>query len=242
MLSRSLLLLLALAPASRALAATEHVILLHGLCRTGRSMQPMADALQAAGYVVHNVDYPSRTAPIEELSAPAIAPAVVACEQAGAARIHFVTHSLGGILVRDYLATRRPPALGRVVMLGPPNQGSEVVDRLGDWRLFAAINGPAGRQLGTGADAGPNRLGPVDYPVGVIAGRHSINWINSLLLPGPDDGKVTVARTRVTGMAGHLVLPCSHPFLPRDRTAIRQTVHFLRHGRFQDATPIAATP
>ncbi len=237
MFSRSLLLLLALAPGSRALASAEHVILLHGLCRTSRSMQPMADALQAAGYVVHNVDYPSRTAPIEELSAQTITPAIVACEQAGAARIHFVTHSLGGILVREYLATHRPPALGRVVMLGPPNQGSEVVDRLGDWRLFAAINGPAGRQLGTGADSVPNRPGPANYPVGVIAGRHSINWINSLLLPGPDDGKVTVARTRVTGMAGHLVLPCSHPFLPRDRTAVRQTAYFLAHGRFQDAAP-----
>lgn len=200
-------------------------------------MQPMADALQAAGYVVHNVDYPSRTAPIEELAARAIAPAVAACERAGASRIHFVTHSLGGILVREYLAHHALPALGRVVMLGPPNQGSEVVDGLGSWRFFAAINGPAGRQLGTGTDSVPNRLGPVTYPVGVIAGRHSINWINSLLIPGPDDGKVSVERTRVAGMTSHLVLPCSHPFLMRDRTAIRQAAHFLAYGRFQDLPP-----
>ncbi|MES1194735.1 MAG: alpha/beta fold hydrolase [Opitutus sp.] len=232
--------MLALAPCARSLASTEHVILLHGLCRTSRSLQPMADALRAAGYVVHNIDYPSRTAPIAELAARAIAPAVAACELAGASRIHFVTHSLGGILVRQYLATHALPALGRVVMLGPPNQGSEVVDRLGSWRLFAVVNGPAGRQLGTGVHSVPNRLGPVTYPVGVIAGHRSINWINSLLIPGADDGKVSVARTRVAGMTDHLVLPCSHPFLMRDRTAIRQAIHFLGHGQFQGA-PVAAT-
>ena len=205
-------------------------------------MQPMADALQAAGYVVHNIDYPSRSAPIEELATRAIAPAVAACELAGASRIHFVTHSLGGILLRQYLANHALPALGRVVMLGPPNQGSEVVDRLGSWRLFAVINGPVGQQLGTDVHSVPNRLGPVTYPVGVIAGRHSINWINSLLIPGPDDGKVSVARTQVGGMTGHLVLPCSHPFLMRDWTAIRQTIHFLGRGRFQDGPPAASTP
>ncbi|MBI2813629.1 MAG: alpha/beta fold hydrolase [Opitutae bacterium] len=222
-----------LVPGTRSLASSEHVILLHGLARTSRSMRPMAKALQAAGYVVHNIDYPSRGAPIEELAVRAIASAVADCGKAGASRIHFVTHSLGGILVRQYLATHRLPALGRVVMLGPPNQGSEVVDRLGPWRLFSALNGPAGRQLGTGAGSVPNRLGPATCPVGVIAGRQSINWINSLLIPGTDDGKVSVERTRLAGMTDHLVLPCSHPFLMRDPAAIRHTLHFLAHGRFQ---------
>ena len=221
---------------------SEHVILLHGLCRTSRSMQPMADALRAAGYVVDNVDYPSRAAPIEVLAEIAVAPAVARATAAGATCIHFVTHSLGGILVRQYLATHTLPALGRVVMLGPPNQGSEVVDRLGSWRLFAIVNGPAGRQLGTDTHSVPNRLGPVTYPVGVIAGRHSINWINSWLIPGPDDGKVSVARTRVSGMTGYLVLPCAHPFLMRNRAAIRQTVHFLGRGRFQGVAPTAPAP
>jgi triacylglycerol lipase len=229
---RWLCLVLLLASRAPAAMPSEHVILLHGLCRTNRSMRPMADALRAAGYTVHNIDYPSRTAPIADLAVLAIVPAVAACRAAGATRIHFVTHSLGGILVRQYLATHELPTLGRVVMLGPPNQGSEVVDRLGAWRLFGAINGPAGRQLGTAANSVPNRLGPVTYPVGVIAGRRSINWINSRFLPGPDDGKVTVARTKVDGMADHVVLACSHPLLPRDRVAIRDTLRFLEHGGF----------
>ena len=117
-------------------------------------------------------------------------------------------------------------------MLGPPNQGSEVVDELGDLRLFTAINGPAGRQLGTGPDSVPSALGPVDYPVGVIAGDRSINWINSAMIEGPDDGKVSVERTRVAGMGDHLVIHAAHPFLAVDDVAIRETIRFLRSGRF----------
>ena len=118
-------------------------------------------------------------------------------------------------------------------MLAPPNGGSEVVDRIGHWRLFGWLNGPAGRELGTGPGSLPNRLGPVRFPLGVIAGDRSINWINSLfLLPGRDDGKVTVARTRVDGMADHLVIHATHPMIMRHPEVIRQTLHFIREGRF----------
>ena len=195
-------------------------------------MVPMERALTRAGYRVINVDYPSRSAPVAELSERAITAALVRCRRDGAARIHFVTHSLGGILVRSYLALHRLPELGRVVMLGPPNQGSEVVDRLGAWKLFALLNGPAGRELGTSANSTPNRLGPAAFPVGIIAGRRSINWINSRLIPGADDGKVSVARTRLAGMTDHIVIPAAHPFMMRNRTAIRQTLAFLRTGAF----------
>lgn len=213
-------------------AAADGVILLHGLARTDRSMAPMAAELAAAGFAVVNVDYPSREGAVEDLATAAIAPALADVRLAGSERIHFVTHSMGGILVRHYLAAHEVPRLGRVVMLGPPNQGSEVVDELGELRLFTWINGPAGRQLGTGPTAVPNRLGPVDYPVGVIAGDRSINWINSAIIDGPDDGKVSVERTRVGGMGDHLVIHAAHPFLAADDVAIRETIRFLRAGRF----------
>lgn len=219
-------------------AAPDHVILLHGLARTKASMVPLENSLRQAGYVVHNLDYPSRTASIDPLAENAIGPALAAVRDAGATRIHFVTHSMGGILVRAYLAKHTVPELGRVVMLGPPNQGSEVVDRIGGWRLFGAINGPAGRELGTAPTATPSRLGPVSYPVGVIAGRRSINWINSLMIPGPDDGKVSVERTKVAGMADHLVIAASHPFLMKKPDVLRQVLHFLANGRF--AHPLTA--
>lgn len=211
----------------------EYVILLHGLCRSGRSMIPMGQALSKAGYKVVNMDYPSRSASIQMLSEDAVGRAVADCQMNGAVKINFVTHSLGGILVRSYLARHTIPNLGRVVMLGPPNQGSEVVDKLGSWWLFKKLNGPAGNELGTDKSSTPNLLGPANFCVGVIAGDRSINWINSLLIPGSDDGKVSVERTKLAGMTDDLVIHAAHPFLMRHRTVIRQTVCFLRTGRFE---------
>jgi len=210
----------------------EYVILLHGLCRSGRSMIPMGQALTAAGYKVLNMEYPSRSATIEKLSDDAIGSAVADCQRQGAVRIHFVTHSLGGILVRSYLSRHTIPNLGRVVMLGPPNQGSEVVDKLGGWWIFKKLNGPAGNELGTDKNSTPNKLGPANFCAGVIAGNLSINWINSWLIPGQDDGKVSIERTKLAGMADHIVIASAHPFIMRNRTAIRQTVYFLRNGQF----------
>ncbi len=221
---------------SPAFSAPEEVILLHGLCRTTRSMARMERALTEAGYRVQNVSYPSRTASVQKLADDAIGKAVGDCQRDGATKIDFVTHSLGGILVRSYLARHSIPSLGRVVMLAPPNQGSEVADKLGWLFLYKWINGPAGIELGTDTNSAPNKLGPADFPVGVIAGDRSINWINSLLIPGRDDGKVSVERTRLAGMSDHIVVHTAHPFIMRNREVIRQTIQFLRAGSFDHAS------
>ena len=220
------------ATSSPAFSVQEEVILLHGLCRSSRSMVKMENALTEAGYKVRNVDYPSRTASIQKLADDAIGKAVSDCQQDGATQINFVTHSMGGILVRSYLVRHAIPSLGRVVMLAPPNQGSEVVDKLGWLFLFKWINGPAGNELGTDMNSTPNKLGPVNFPVGIIAGDRSINWINSRLIPGGDDGKVSVARTKLAGMTDHLVVHATHPFIMKNREVIRQTIQFLRAGSF----------
>jgi hypothetical protein len=221
---------------SPAFGAQEEVILLHGLCRTSRSMMKMEHALTKAGYKVRNVDYSSRIASIQQLADDAIGKAVGDCQQDGATKIHFVTHSLGGILVRSYLARHTIAALGRAVMLAPPNQGSEVVDKLGWVFLFKWINGPAGNELGTDTNSTPNKLGAANFPVGIIAGDRSINWINSLLISGRDDGKVSVERTKLAGMSDHIVIHATHPFIMKNREAIRQTIQFLRTGNFDHAS------
>jgi hypothetical protein len=223
---------------SPAFSAPKTVILLHGLCRTSHSMAKMEHALTDAGNRVQNVSYPSRTASIQKLADDAIGKAVADCQRNGATKIDFVTHSLGGILVRSYLARHSLPELGRVVMLAPPNQGSEVVDKLGWTFVFKWLNGPAGDELGTGTHSTPNQLGPVNYPVGVIAGDRSINWINSLLIPGADDGKVSIERTKLAGMSDQIVIHTAHPFIMKNREAIRQTIQFLRSGAFDHANAI----
>jgi len=212
--------------------ASEAVILLHGLARSDTSMAQMAEALEAEGFVVLNVDYPSREADIESLAVTAIGQALTNPVVMAAEKIHFVTHSMGGILVRQFLQTNTIERLGRVVMLGPPNRGSEVVDELGDFQLFASINGPAGKQLGTDSNSVPNRLGPVNFELGVIAGDRSINWINTGMIDGQDDGKVSVASTKVEGMKEHLVVHVTHPYLMKNARVIRETICFLRTGEF----------
>ena len=214
-------------------SSTESVILLHGLARTSRSMLKMNAALKDAGYSVLNCNYPSRKHPIELLSENVIAQAIRHClEKFHPARIHFVTHSMGGIMVRYYLSRHSVSELGRVVMLGPPNAGSELVDRLSGYQLFTLINGPAGKQLGTEPSSLPNSIGPVDYEVGIIAGNKNLNPLSSILIPGDHDGKVSTQSARLEGMADFILLPFSHSFMMNQSDVIQQTLRFLAQGNF----------
>lgn len=210
----------------------ECVVLLHGLARSSSSFTKMEKALVTEGYTVVNVDYPSRHHAIEPLANQYVGNAIKQCHSKHLKRIHFVTHSMGGILIRYYLANHQLNTLGRVVMLSPPNKGSEVVDKLGDFPGFYALNGPAGQQLGTSKESLPNRLKPIDYPVGIITGNRSINLILSTLIPGDDDGKVSIQNAKLAGMTDFLVVPHTHPMIMRSDEVIRQTMHFLQHTVF----------
>lgn len=230
-MKKSLLALLLLSSSAQALAE-DCVILLHGLARTASSMEKLQEKLQQADYLVVNVDYASRKHPIPSLADMAIGDGLLACRYKKAKRINFVTHSLGGILVRQYLSSKNIPELHRVVMLGPPNQGSEVVDSLRDVPGFEALNGPAGMQLGTSSTDIPRQLGPVDFELGVIAGTQSINLILSTYLPGTDDGKVTLESAQVKGMKDFIALPVTHPMMMKNSKVIDQTLYFLKQGSF----------
>ena len=211
--------------------AQDCVILLHGLARSEASMKKIEEYLLAEGYKVVNEGYKSTGATVEAISNKIIPEALSKCDEG--LPVHFVTHSMGGILVRYYLSKNDIKHLGRVVMLGPPNKGSQVVDKLGNIPGFKLINGPAGVQLGTKENDIANSLGQVDFDLGIIAGTKSFNLILSNFLPNPDDGKVSVENTKIEGMNDHITLPATHTFMMKNKVVIAQIISFLENGKFE---------
>jgi pimeloyl-ACP methyl ester carboxylesterase len=231
-MNRTLMLVLVTMLFSAEVFSAECVVLLHGLARTSRSMSELEEKLTQESFYVVNVDYLSRSKQILALSEIAVGDGLAQCRAANASPVNYVTHSLGGILVRQFYKNHAPVNVSRVVMLGPPNNGSEVVDYLKNIPGYEWFNGPAGMQLGTADADVPKRLGPVNFELGVIAGTQSVNLILSTFLPNPDDGKVSVESAKVEGMCGFITLPATHPFLMTNDDVVTEVISFLKQGVF----------
>lgn len=246
---RSIVPLLALALASCVAYAPlakkrDRVVLVHGLIGGPATMWLLGKRLSEAGYQVTAVRYPGTRKPLSELVVH-LQRELERCCLDGEGRLHFVTHSMGGILVRGLLALKKPPNLGRVVMLSPPNCGTEVADALGGNWFATLLLGPAVRELGTSPESVPNRLGPPDFELGILAANRSWNLFGSLLIPGPDDGTVAIERMKLEGMVDFRTIPATHTFIMNDSEAALETVYFLEHGRFRPETapvPAPASP
>lgn len=214
----------------------ELVVLLHGIIRNRVDMMPMGLYLEKHGYETLNLTYPSRQQSLEDLTDFVHKKITGSPHYAGAPRIHFVTHSMGSLIARYWIALYKPDRLGSVVMLGPPNTGSEFADWLSETKILAPlyekIYGPAGAQLTT---THKHIDGTIDYPVGVIAGNVSINPLAPWVLPGEHDGMVPVERTKIEGMTDHIVMPTTHTLMMFNPSVMRQVLSFLKDRKFAHA-------
>ena len=218
------------------------VVLLHGLGRTSWSMKALQWHLEEAGYQVVSPTYPSLTHSIPELADMAVREGLAGCAALQLQRVYFVTHSLGGILVRQYLARHDIPGLQRVVMLGPPNQGSQMADYVASLGLLQPLLPAAVAELGTSEQSVPRRLGRAGFELGVIAGT-----VNQLpFIPGqPEergDGTVAVSETILPGMTDFIELPVGHTFMMWNDEVLEQVVFFLEHGLFRRSSPPFSAP
>jgi triacylglycerol lipase len=211
---------------------SECIVLLHGLGRTKYSMAKIERYLKKMGFKVVNLSYPSTSEDIEYLAEEYIPRAIEKCQGQKTDKIHFVTHSLGGIVIRQYLQAHSLPPGSRIVMLSPPNKGTELADFLKEIYGYRLITGPAGQEIGTGPESLPNRLKPIDMQIGIITGDKSLNPLYSKMIPGSDDGKVSVESAKLEEMTDFLVIPCSHTFIMRNPVVMRQVAFFLENGRF----------
>ncbi len=215
-----------------AAAATrkEPVVLLHGLGRNNSAMWLLTSRLEDAGYEAHQIEYDSfRSTPEQIITS--VERAIAACCESFDRNLHFVGHYMGGLLIRAYLERHRPDNLGKVVLIGTPNQGTPIVDKYRDrwWMQFAA---EAALSLGTDPSSFPNSLPDPYYQLGVIAGVKEGSMTEDRI-PGADDGLVPVNSTRVEGMNDFIVVKSGHSGMPYDKTVAAQVINYLRHGQFQ---------
>jgi len=201
-------------------------------------MARLARALRMEGYRVLNLSYRSQTVPLEILAQDWLPDQLRRhkVDLNNGPDLFFVTHSMGGLLLRSWIELAGPPrTLRRAVMIAPPNHGTRIVDRIGHWPLFRFFTGVNGRRLGTDSNSIPGRLGTWPNPgpeLGIIAGNLSLNPWLGYLTGSPGDGKVTVENTKLEGMTEHLVLHHSHTWLQYLHEPIDQVIAFLRQGRF----------
>jgi len=212
----------------------DYVVLLHGLGRTSESMSKLGIYLHNKGFAIINIDYPSRKDNIHNLTNKYLKKNIERYCTRPEKKIHFVTHSLGGIIVRYYLKNSRRINTGRVVMLAPPNQGSEMADFMMDFPFGKEILGLAITEIGTGKKSIPSQLGPVNFELGIITGNTTINWINSFfIIPGVDDGKVAVSKAKVKNMKDFLIVERSHPYIMKGDEVLEQVYSFIENGKFK---------
>lgn len=208
------------------------VIALHGILRSSKSWDALKRHLEPDGYQFVAVDYPSTQRSIEQFADQL---QTVIASLNGIEKIHFVVHSMGGLVVRRWCQTYSDPRIGRLVMIGTPNAGAEIATMLQKNLLFQAIFGPAGQELVAAPDNFIEKLPTPPFEFGVIMGSRGTSDGYNPLIPGDDDGVVTVRSARLPGAVDSLAVRCLHSFQCWNPEVMDATRRFLKSGAFRES-------
>jgi len=215
-----------------AISNKQCVVLVHGLWRSGWAMRSIANDLEDFAYQTVSISYPSTSMNIPEIAENYLPAAIAECKQGGAEQIHLVSHSMGGIVVRQYLQTNHLPLGGKVVMLSPPNQGSELSEKFGDAGWYQHIVGPAGVSLSKKESGIISTLKAVKEPVGIIAAYRDWSLWPSAWLPAPNDGTVSVESMALAEMDDFVLINSGHAMMRFNSVTHQQIRYFLATGEF----------
>ena len=206
------------------------VVLAHGLGRSSHAMWKMKDNLEQAGFAVCTINYSTIGVALDDMLDDTRQQIQSCVSKDG--QTHFIGHSLGGLVIRDYLAQNPvdPQHLGKVIFMGTPNQGSEVADHMQD-NFLMDIGGEVSQSLISGDTSLGNRLPEPDYPVGIIAGTKS-SFATKSYFDVANDGLVSVESAKVDTMDDFIALKVSHTAMRYSQTVSEQAIHYLKHGQF----------
>ncbi len=213
----------------------ETVIILHGIAKTNKSMRSVETALKNEGYQTLNITYPSQTKDLNGLTTYLNENHLTSQFWKTHHKVHIVTHSMGGLLARRYLDIYKyeipTSKLGRVVMLAPPNKGSEVSDLIHKLPPYKWYYGDAGAELTT--DAQSKNKSDIYYDLGIIAGTKEWPYFAAAFVtPGKSDGRVTVENTKLDGMKDHVSVNGTHTFIMNKPNVHKYIIEFLKNGAF----------
>ncbi|MDX1917369.1 MAG: hypothetical protein SFT68_05245 [Rickettsiaceae bacterium] len=216
----------------------ECVVLVHGFGKGRFSMGRFNSYFIEHGYKTIPVNYASRAYDIKYLAEYEVLPQIEE-ESSVCSKIHFVGFSMGGVITRYILAFHRPDNLGRVVFIGSPHAGTELVDYFGQYKWISNLLGPAAMDLHSQSQFLNSVPNYVDYTAGVISGNFSLSPLGWVVFSAKEsDGTVSVESSKIEGMSDHLILKTSHTRLPYSPRVLEETLYFISKGEFRKAENI----
>ena len=214
-------------------------IIFHGIYGESKDLQHISNILNVKGYPVVNIQYPTTTHPIEEMTEKYITPVIekqiknlnilnsnLKTEDQKNLKINFIVHSMGSVLLRYYLKNHKIDNMGKVMFISPPSHGSPLSDNpISD--SIPYFLGPAVSQIKTDKNSFINTLGEPDYQCYILIGDHSDNFLYSFIIPGKDDGMIPFSTAGLQSCSMKVIINTTHTSILESEDTFREIENYF---------------